>query len=798
MKKLFALSLFAAAGTSVAVAAPREFAEFTGVNSNDRIGATVNETRTFTATGGYAVGFIAVEGEISRDSVLNGSWFGEACVLVTPPGGGAPFVVQSIAVADPGVGVNTGAILAGSFTVPIAPIADAAGEWTFQFFEMWDDVAATASATTANSSAFVDATWTRIRFTLDDGAVPYTPPAQLPGTVVFHTQDFTNVDSDNGAILTGLQQTFTVPAGANIVGWQASGLVTPFGSGVNAAANQAGSLADDAIVRIVPPGLALDALEIGGALPIGGGSRSTATGNIGINYTNQYPSAGTWTAVLYEAADVAGGPDNRWHQLKIRLISQVTAPPVAVDLGVLTPPFTQAVNVGALAAGEVKWVRFELPKAVRWPSQTALRLDTENTVTAAGSGTTPTSNAALALFTSFGSRVGADFADGSTSQAQLSFGWDNAAPVGAGTAAGVRYNGRDGFLSAGVYYAAVTVGDTGVTVGPGFFGITSTRTTGTTANAVLNVAFLDPATEASNAANAPATPGAQNFGLIGYVGTPAEVVSTVDVNVTADLAGTATTATAPASVGWAKFTIGRDASDATGFYVDVDTAGSNHPGVVNPNNTLLFLVEPNDTEMAVYSSLGNLITKNDDADADAADLDVVVTSGLSFGDTDPTRPAPVTGGLAGNGRSGVMPAGTYYVAAGMWQHIFGLQDPADANAAASTRATDGARSDTNFAVARTQITGWLTGSTPGTGPVRINVRTNMPKACGLSDIASPGEVVGPNGELTADDIIVFIGWFFASDVRADVASSGLVPVADGQFTADDIIVFINRFFAGCA
>jgi hypothetical protein len=44
---------------------------------------------------------------------------------------------------------------------------------------------------------------------------------------------------------------------------------------------------------------------------------------------------------------------------------------------------------------------------------------------------------------------------------------------------------------------------------------------------------------------------------------------------------------------------------------------------------------------------------------------------------------------------------------------------------------------------------------------------------------------------------VFLNWFFADDTRADVAGPGQSTSPDGQFTADDIIVFLNRFFAGC-
>lgn len=70
-------------------------------------------------------------------------------------------------------------------------------------------------------------------------------------------------------------------------------------------------------------------------------------------------------------------------------------------------------------------------------------------------------------------------------------------------------------------------------------------------------------------------------------------------------------------------------------------------------------------------------------------------------------------------------------------------------------------------------------------------------ACGASDIAGPGQSAGADGELTADDIIVYLNAFFAGDPIADVAGPGQDPNADGEFTADDIIVFLNRFFAGC-
>jgi|GEM_PF-3441052 len=77
-----------------------------------------------------------------------------------------------------------------------------------------------------------------------------------------------------------------------------------------------------------------------------------------------------------------------------------------------------------------------------------------------------------------------------------------------------------------------------------------------------------------------------------------------------------------------------------------------------------------------------------------------------------------------------------------------------------------------------------------------------PLACGPSDIASAGPTAGPDGELTADDIILFINAFTSGNPAiADVAGPGPVAGPDGELTADDIILFINRFtqnsVAGC-
>ncbi|MGH7130446.1 MAG: GC-type dockerin domain-anchored protein [Phycisphaerales bacterium] len=70
--------------------------------------------------------------------------------------------------------------------------------------------------------------------------------------------------------------------------------------------------------------------------------------------------------------------------------------------------------------------------------------------------------------------------------------------------------------------------------------------------------------------------------------------------------------------------------------------------------------------------------------------------------------------------------------------------------------------------------------------------------CGLADVASLGGAAIFDGQLTADDIIAFLGAFFGGNLAiADVASLGGGSGADGQLTADDVVAFLGAFFGGC-
>ncbi|MCU0689423.1 MAG: alpha/beta hydrolase-fold protein [Phycisphaerales bacterium] len=74
--------------------------------------------------------------------------------------------------------------------------------------------------------------------------------------------------------------------------------------------------------------------------------------------------------------------------------------------------------------------------------------------------------------------------------------------------------------------------------------------------------------------------------------------------------------------------------------------------------------------------------------------------------------------------------------------------------------------------------------------------------CDAADIAGPNQSTLPlhapgDGLYTADDIIVYLNWFFTAAPAADVAGPNQSTTPDGQLTADDIIVFLGRFFGGC-
>ncbi|MGH7133321.1 MAG: GC-type dockerin domain-anchored protein [Phycisphaerales bacterium] len=71
-----------------------------------------------------------------------------------------------------------------------------------------------------------------------------------------------------------------------------------------------------------------------------------------------------------------------------------------------------------------------------------------------------------------------------------------------------------------------------------------------------------------------------------------------------------------------------------------------------------------------------------------------------------------------------------------------------------------------------------------------------PTIC-IPDLATTGGALGPDGQVTVDDLTLFLARFFANDLAADIASLGGALVPDDQISADDLIAFLSTFFAGC-
>ena len=95
-------------------------------------------------------------------------------------------------------------------------------------------------------------------------------------------------------------------------------------------------------------------------------------------------------------------------------------------------------------------------------------------------------------------------------------------------------------------------------------------------------------------------------------------------------------------------------------------------------------------------------------------------------------------------------------------------------------------------------------STAGTGTIFWDDLTVgqenpvVPVACNGADVATLGGAPVPDGQLTADDIIVYLGAFFAGNLSiADLTGLGGAGGPDGQISTDDLIEFLDLFFAGC-
>lgn len=439
-------ALAAAVASSFALSAqadPRESATFTSVESRERANDPSNITTSTTFAGGYAVGRLRVTGTLS--GLIPASFASEARVRVTTPSGRVltlqPFLISAF--AGP-LTINPAYEL---IVQPAEP--DAAGLWTFQFYE------------SRNDGAGADSLWETITIELDDD-----PPPPPPGD---HTtaQDLGEI----GAGTTVGQQTpewpyypavkwyrFEVPVPVNpgtATYLDIDSNQTSYGTGNDAVTDTEIALFDQSgslIAQDDDDGEGLASMLSFGAVSSRPGGYQSQDGNLapGIYYLCVAPFNATFASGFSVSTTSTAFPGD----IRVRVASGFTTPPsspAALDLGTLqgggaTPP------TDSLAPGQILWYTFELASPIDASLLTFFDLDTEGSLLSdPGAGT---GNDTIAgLYDASGLRLLVDDDDGSDRLTQMSFGNGNTTPV---TGNSLAYDGRDGSLPAGRYYVAVT------------------------------------------------------------------------------------------------------------------------------------------------------------------------------------------------------------------------------------------------------------------------------------------------------------------------------------------------------
>ncbi|MBY0307920.1 MAG: hypothetical protein K2Q09_04180, partial [Phycisphaerales bacterium] len=658
-----ALFVALVAGTcSCAVAAPQESVSFTSVASRNLMNAPGNEVRTATFTGAYTVQQLTVSGLLT-DPAGTGTYTRESAILVTPPSG-SPFIIQPYGGDDTQLGQP---VPAGSFSFPITPVA-AAGNWSFQFFEYWDDTADDAP----------NAVWSNVTITLDD-APPAVPAPYNPSV----SRTLTNV----AVTATPTTDTWTVPAGTSAVDTiaiRALGVGTSANTGANINASPLWRVR----VRITAPGrnpVVVSPFRNTGAGQV---SASAATGEafVAIPGGIMNNPAGAWTIEVF---DELGTSASFLRNLSVSLA--LAAPPSATPFPALTPDTWVSASGSFTGPGQVRWYALTVPATVSAPTNSALDLDM------LGTSLTPENDASFALYSANGARLGATFNTGPGFLPQLSFG-KGTRPGGGGDA--LPFDGADSTISPagttatnlrptltpGTYYLAVVNGDTGTAYGAALFNVTPTTESNTGTFTVR--ARYQPAVT-------PVPPEAIDLGTLSGNQT---LTATID-NDTYFV--------------WYRFSIPQAADDSTGHYVDIDTANTPEP--------------LNDTNLALYTSAGNLVSLNDDiAPGWGAANPTGGNSAMSFGAGSPSRDySGVNANMpAGDGRDGPLPAGNYYLQVSPCCAGYG---------------------DNNFWVINDYVTN------PDAGSITVRINSDFGSACGPADLGSAGGVGGSDNQLNNND-----------------------------------------------
>jgi len=419
---MYMAALVALAGGSVALAAPRESVTFLAVPSDGRIGDAANTILTTTfngsdAGGAYTARFLTLSG--AQTEVNTSTLQSEAAILITPPGG-TPFIARPIVTSVMGTEI----IPAGSFVIPVGSFTTA-GQWSFAFFELFDD-------------AGLDANWDTITFTLDDAA-PVTGAA--PGAL----QNFNLADVVvDGPVGLPTTRTFTAAAGDTVGSIRFSGVGT--GQTANPAVNSDVNPLSRARFQLVAP----DGTTVSGIGTLWGtATQSSSTAVVTVGIPTTVASAGDWTLRTWDTGDLAG-VDSTLKSLTVSFLPPPDALTNNTLIALTEGQFGTATR--SLAVGGVTWFAFDLPTM---PVGSVVDIDTE------GSTLTPNNDTGIAVYRGTGVVEDTDSNDGTNLLSAISYGPGGV--TGSYTASGVRFNGRDGTASGlgapGRYYVGVVGGD---------------------------------------------------------------------------------------------------------------------------------------------------------------------------------------------------------------------------------------------------------------------------------------------------------------------------------------------------
>ncbi len=342
MKRSNICMLAILAGTSVAMAAPRESFNLGAMTSDNKVGGAGNSVLTFNALGSDGGGSYTCR-SITLTATLGaqgaGSLTYESRFLVTPPGG-TPFVVQPASANNATAGTV--------FTVTACPVDTAvttAGAWRVESYDSYDD-------------GVVDMVWSAVNVTLNDSS-PVVPSVVAGSNF---SSSFTLVPSDgtttaNSGTATDAQRTrtMTLPAGTTINKVLFSGFVTTLTH--LDATNTTTQYTPQTRVRVtspigtvvtVTPVLSTATSGTGMTNATGGVTGGTNVGGLITVPIASQDSGGTWTFLFYESTnDLPGaavgsspafaGIDSVWDRVNIGLSGPTAPTNPVVSAGACTP-----------------------------------------------------------------------------------------------------------------------------------------------------------------------------------------------------------------------------------------------------------------------------------------------------------------------------------------------------------------------------------------------------------------------------------------------------------------------------